>query len=388
MVAAGPRRAARPAQALVFIDDRLGRAARQGEPVRAPTPGRPRGDPGSSTTRSTSSTPPAPPASPRARRSRTTTSSTTATSSAGAAASPSRTASAFRCRSITVSAWSWATWPAPRHGACMVDPGEAFDPPAVLETVQAERCTSLYGVPTMFIAELGPSATSPTSTARRCAPASWPGSPCPIELMKQVVDADAHAAGRHRLRHDRDLADLHAEPRSTIRWSGASARSAGCMPHVEIKRASIRRRAHACRAARRASSARAATASCAATGTTRRRRRAAIDAAGWMHSGDLAVMDDDGYVHIVGRLKDMIIRGGENISPREIEEFLHTHPAVSEAQVIGVPEREVRRGSHGLGAPARRGPTPRTRAMRAFCRGRIAHVQDPALLAVRRRASR
>ena len=104
------------------------------------------------------------------------------------------------------------------------------------------------------------------------------------------------------------------DARWTIRWNSASARSAACMPHVEIKIIDPATGA-SCRAARRASSARAATASCSATGTTTAATRRAIDAAGWMHSGDLATMDDDGYVNIVGRIKDMIIRGGENIYP-------------------------------------------------------------------------
>ena len=114
---------------------------------------------------------------------------------------------------------------------------------------------------------------------------------------------------------------------------------------------------------------------------------AAIDAAGWMHSGDLAVMDDDGYVSIVGRIKDMIIRGGENIYPREIEEFLHGLPAVSDAQVIGVPSE--RYGEEVMAwVKLRDGAALTEEQLVAACRGRIATLQDPALLEVRRRASR
>ena len=116
--------------------------------------------------------------------------------------------------------------------------------------------------------------------------------------------------------------------------------------------------------------------------------REAIDAARWMHTGDLATMDDEGYVNIVGRIKDMIIRGGENIYPREIEEFLYTHPEVSDVQVIGVPERALRRGGHGLGQAARGRRRSTDEELREFCRGKIATLQDPALLEVRRRASR
>ena len=99
---------------------------------------------------------------------------------------------------------------------------------------------------------------------------------------------------------------------------------------------------------------------------------------GWMHTGDLATMDDEGYVNIVGRIKDMVIRGGENVYPREIEEFLYTHPDVVDAQVIGVPGREVRRGADGVGAAARAAPTPMTaESLREFCTGKLAHYKIP-----------
>ena len=139
-----------------------------------------------------------------------------------------------------------------------------------------------------------------------------------------------------------------------------------------------------CRAAHPASCARAATASCSATGTTRPRRAEAIDAARWMHTGDLATMDDEGYVNIVGRIKDMIIRGGENIYPREIEEFLYTHPDVSDVQVIGVPsERYGEEVMAWVRAARRSDRAPRTSWPPSA--GQDRHVQDPALLEVRRR---
>ena len=109
----------------------------------------------------------------------------------------------------------------------------------------------------------------------------------------------------------------------------------------------------------------------------------AIDAAGWMHTGDLATMDDDGYVNIVGRIKDMIIRGGENVYPREIEEFLYTHPDIVDVQVIGVPDAALRRGGHGVGARLRDGRrADHARTSRAFCEGRIAHYKVPRYVQV------
>ena len=164
----------------------------------------------SSTTRSTSSTRRARPGSPRAPRSRTTTSSTTASSSARRCATPSATASASRCPSTTASAWCSATSPAPRTARAWSSPARPSTRCAVLETVQAERCTALYGVPTMFIAELDHPrfAEFDFSTLRTGIMA---GSPCPVEVMKQVQSRDAHARGHHLLRHDRDLAGLHAE---------------------------------------------------------------------------------------------------------------------------------------------------------------------------------
>ena len=222
------------------------------------------------------------------------------------------------------------------HGACMVVPAEAYDPLTVLEAIQAERCTSLYGVPTMFIAELDHPrfaefdllVAAHRHHGRRALPhrADAARSSTRLHMPEVAIGYGMTETSPH----------LDAERRATTRSSAASAPWAGCS-RTARSRSSIRRRAGSCRAARPASSARAATASCSATGTTRRRRQPSIDAAGWMHSGDLATMDDEGYVNIVGRIKDMIIRGGENIYPREIEEFLHTHPGVSEAQVIGVP---------------------------------------------------
>jgi fatty-acyl-CoA synthase len=220
------------------------------------------------------------------------------------------------------------------HGATMVIPGEAFDPLAVLEAVAAERCTALYGVPTMFIAELDhPRFAEFDLTSLRTG--IMAGSPCPIEVMKQA---------QHRM-HLREMTICYGMTET----SPVSTQSAvddpldkrvstvgRVHPHVEIKLVDPETGQIVPRGARGELCTRGYSVMSGywrdpvATGK-------AIDDGRWMHTGDLATMDADGYVNIVGRIKDMIIRGGENIYPREVEEFLHHHPAVSEAQVIGVP---------------------------------------------------
>ena len=152
-------------------------------------------------------------------------------------------------------------------------------------------------------------------------------------------------------------------------------------------RSSIPRRARSCRAARRANSARAATTSCSATGTTRRPRASAIDAAGWMHSGDLATMDDDGYVRIVGRIKDIIIRGGENIYPREVEEFLHTSPASPRPRSSACRASAMARKSWP-GSGCTNGAALSRTMTYGLLHGPDRELQDSALLEVRRRHSR
>ncbi len=207
-------------------------------------------------------------------------------------------------------------------GACVVVPAEGFEALATLEAVAGERCTSLYGVPTMFIAELEHPSFADFDliepSHRRHG-----GLALPDRDHAPGAAADAHARGHDLLRHDRDVAGLDADRRRRSARQARHAPSAGST-RTSRSRSWIRSRARSCRAASPASSAPAATASCSATGTTRRRRGTRSTPAGWMHSGDLATMDDDGYLKIVGRIKDMIIRGGENIYPRELEEFLLT----------------------------------------------------------------
>jgi fatty-acyl-CoA synthase len=219
-------------------------------------------------------------------------------------------------------------------GACIVVPAEAYDALKVLETIQAERCTSLYGVPTMFIGLLdhprfGEFDVSSLRTGIMA------GAPCPIELMRHVVTRlhMPEVAIGYGMTETSPISTQSALDDTLERRVSTVGR---VQPHVEIKIVDPATGAIVPRGGRGELCTRGYSVMIgywnneAAT-------KAAIDAAGWMHSGDLAVMDDAGYVNIVGRIKDMIIRGGENISPREIEEYLHTHPGVSEAQIIGVP---------------------------------------------------
>ena len=260
------------------------------------------------------------------------------------------------------------------HGACMVIPAPSFEPAATLRAVEQERCTSLYGVPTMFIAELAlPGFASYDLTSLRTG--IMAGSPCPVEVMKQVV-------GRMHMDEVSICYGMtETSPVSTqTRYDDSIERRVSTVgragPHLEVKIVDPE------------------------TGLTKpygepgelctrgysvmlgyweqpEKTAEVIDAARWMHTGDLAVMDADGYVNITGRIKDMVIRGGENIYPREVEELLYTHPDVLDAQVIGVPDEKfgeelmvwlrMRDGAAPLG-PA---------GVREFCSGKIARYKIP-----------
>ena len=258
------------------------------------------------------------------------------------------------------------------HGACMVIPSEAFDPLAVLESVAAERCTSLYGVPTMFIAELDHPrfAEFDVSSLRTGIMA---GSPCPVELMKRVV-SDLHmpeVAIGYGMTETAPLSTMTALDDPLERRVGSVGR---VLPHVEVKIVN----------ADGAIVPRGTAGELCTRGygvmigywNNDQATHAAIDAGGWMHSGDLATLDAAGFVNIVGRSKDMIIRGGENISPREIEEYLHTHPHVSEAQVIGVPS--VKYGEEVMAwIKPRPGAELTPQELESYCTGRIARYKVP-----------
>ncbi len=258
-------------------------------------------------------------------------------------------------------------------GATMVVPCPTFDPGAVLKTVEAEQCTSLYGVPTMFVAELGlPDLGSFDLSSLRTG--IMAGSPCPIEVMRKVIgemnmDEVTIAYGMTETSpvSTQTGADDSVEHRvSTV---------GRVLPHVESKIVhpdtgeTVQRgqRGEYCTRGYHVM---------VGYWNEPEKTSAAIDSEGWMHSGDLATMDEDGYVNIVGRLKDMIIRGGENVYPREIEEFLYTHPAVADAQVIGVPdERYGEQVMAWVQLDAHQELTDEE--LKEFCRGKIAHFKIP-----------
>ena len=259
------------------------------------------------------------------------------------------------------------------HGACIVAPSPAFRPDRTLAAIDAERCTSLYGVPTMFIAQLGHPDFGRTdfSSLRTGVMA---GSPCPAEVMKQVRE-------RMNIREITicygmtETAPVSTQTRVDDPVDKRVNTVGPVHPHVEIRIVDPETGQVAPRGRRGELHTRGYSVMLgywnddAAT-------RAAIDEAGWMHTGDLACMDDAGYVSIVGRIKDMIIRGGENIYPREIEEFLYTHPGVADAQVVGVPSD--RYGEEVLAwVKPKPGATLDSDALAAFCRGAIATYKIP-----------
>jgi fatty-acyl-CoA synthase len=220
------------------------------------------------------------------------------------------------------------------HGACMVIPGEGFDALATLETVAEERCTGLHGVPTMFIAELEHPrfAEFDLSTLRTGIMA---GSPCPVEVMRKVV-GQMHLA---EVTIAYGMTETSPVSFQTVPDDPLERRvdSVGrVQPHLEVKLVDE----HGATVPRGAAGELCTRGYSVMRGywNDETHTREAIDAEGWMHTGDLATLDDDGYCRIVGRLKDMVIRGGENIYPREIEEFLYGHPAVQDVQVFGVPD--------------------------------------------------
>jgi len=259
------------------------------------------------------------------------------------------------------------------HGACIVVPSEAFDPLAVLETVQAERCTSLYGVPTMFIAELehprfGEFDLSSLRTGVMA------GSPCPREVMKQVQS-------RMHMREVTIVCGMtETSPAATQTTVDdpldKRVTTVGrAHPHAEIKIIEPSTGRIVPRGTPGEQCSRGYMVMLGYWNDPESTAKA-IDSAGWMHTGDLAVMDDEGYVSIVGRIKDIIIRGGENISPREVEEFLHTIPGVAEAQVIGVPSRKY--GEEVMAWVRLRPGTHLTaEELREACVGRIATFKIP-----------
>ena len=260
------------------------------------------------------------------------------------------------------------------HGCCVVYPGPAFDARATLAAVAAERCTSLYGVPTMFIAELAAPdfASFDLSTLRT---GLMGGSPCPVEVMRQVIDRMGMAEVMI-VYGMTETSPVSTQTRADDPVERRVTTVGRPHPHVEVKIVDP------------------------STGVTTPRgvpgelctrgysvmlgywqqpeqTAQAIDAARWMRTGDLATMDGDGYVNITGRIKDMVIRGGENISPREIEEFLHTHPAIRDVQVIGVPDARLGEEVMAWIQVAEGAVAPTVAALHEFAAGRLARYKVP-----------
>jgi fatty-acyl-CoA synthase len=258
------------------------------------------------------------------------------------------------------------------HGAAIVLPGEGFDPLATLETVAAERCTSLYGVPTMFIAELDhPRFKEFDLSSLRTG--MMAGAPCPIEVMRRCIK------DMHLTEMTIGYGMTETSPVSTQTLIGDTLEHqtmtvGKAHPHVEIKVVDTEGRVVPA----------GSTGEFCTRGYSvmlgywddEERTAQAIDNAGWMHTGDLATMDADGYCNIVGRIKDMVIRGGENIYPREIEEFLYRHPAIQDVQVFGVPDQ---RYGEELCAwiKLRDGAALTDEDVKAFCKDQIAHYKVP-----------
>ncbi|HVT34907.1 MAG TPA: AMP-binding protein, partial [Nevskiaceae bacterium] len=259
------------------------------------------------------------------------------------------------------------------HGATMVVPAEVFDPLATLQTVQAERCTSLYGVPTMFIAELEHPefAKFDLSSLRTGIMA---GSPCPVEVMKKVTTlmnmkevTIGYGMTETSPISTQSAADEPFEQRvSTV---------GRVHPHVEIKIVNPETGAVVPRGEAGEFCTRGYSVMLGYWNNPEATNKS-IDSGRWMHTGDLATMDEQGYVKITGRIKDMIIRGGENIFPREVEEFLYTHPCILDVQVIGVPSEKY--GEEVMAwVKLREGRQLRSEEIAAWCKGKIASYKIP-----------
>jgi fatty-acyl-CoA synthase len=258
------------------------------------------------------------------------------------------------------------------HGAAMVYPGEGFDAGAVLATVQAERCTALHGVPTMFIALLDhPGFASFDLGSLRTG--IMAGSPCPMEVMQRVI---------RQMHMDEITIAYGMTETSPVSFQTSVDDPLACRvgtvgrihPHLEVKIVDADGRVVP----------RGDTGELLTRGYSvmlgywgdDERTREAIDAAGWMHTGDLATLDAHGYCRIVGRAKDMVIRGGENIYPREVEEFLYRHPKVLDVQCVGVPDPKY--GEELCACIVLRpGEHADADEIRAFCQGQIAHYKIP-----------
>jgi fatty-acyl-CoA synthase len=258
------------------------------------------------------------------------------------------------------------------HGATMVYPAEAFDPLATLQAIAEERCTALFGVPTMFIAQLDHPEFA-RFDLRSLRTGIMAGSPCPIEVMKKVQSQ--MNMGEVTIAYGMTETSPVSTQCATDDPVERRVSTVGqVLPHIEIKIVDPEGKAVP----------RGETGEFCTRGYSvmkgywndAEKTRDAIDEAGWMRTGDLATMDEEGYVNIVGRLKDMVIRGGENVYPREIEEFLYSHPKIQDVQVIGVPD--PRYGEEICAwIKLKAGQTATPEEIREFCKGQIAHYKIP-----------
>jgi fatty-acyl-CoA synthase len=260
------------------------------------------------------------------------------------------------------------------HGACIVIPAPSFDPVATLEAIQTERCTGVYGVPTMFIAELEhPSFASYDLTSLRTG--IMAGSPCPVEIMKRCI-TEMHMAEVAISYGMTETSPVSTMTRSDDDLDRRTASVGQTMPHVEVKVVDPAS-GHVVPRGRTGELCTRGYSVMVGYWDEPAKTAEAIDAGHWMHTGDLAVMREDGYLTIVGRIKDMVIRGGENIYPREVEEFLYTHPDIADVQVVGVPDP---RYGEELAAWVRLragAPELTAEAVREFCSGKLAHYKIP-----------
>ncbi len=257
------------------------------------------------------------------------------------------------------------------HGATMVLPAPGFDPAATLRAVEQERCTSLYGVPTMFIAELALSGHDLSSLRTGI----MAGSPCPVEVMKRVVSEMnmAEVAICYGMTETSPVSLMTRRDDGLARRTETVGR---VLPHLESKVVDPATGRPVPPGAPGELCTRGYSVMLGYWGQPEATAEA-IDAARWMHTGDLATMDADGYVAVVGRIKDLVIRGGENVYPREVEEFLHTHPGVADVQVVGVPDEKF--GEELMAwLILHPGAEPLTADdIRDFCRGKLAHYKIP-----------
>ena len=258
------------------------------------------------------------------------------------------------------------------HGSAMVFPGEAFDPLETLATVEAERCTALHGVPTMFIGELDhPRFDEFDISSLRTG--IMAGAPCPVEVMKRVL-TQMHMEDILIAYGQTELSPINNMTLPNDSLERRTETVGRAMPWVEIKIVDEDGRVVA--TGEKGEICTRGYSVMRGYWNDPERTAETIDAAGWLHSGDLATMDEEGYVRIVGRIKDMIIRGGENIYPREVEEFLYQHPAISEVQVFGIPDKKM--GEQVCAwVQLNEGMALTEDELKAYCKDQITHFKIP-----------